>query len=68
MLYSDKKTMYSYNINSELWSQLPDCPNYRSAIAVINSLLTTIGGVISGQYSNILYSLKQQAQQLATVG
>ena len=70
------KTMYSYNINSELWShdQLPDCPNNASSLAVIDNQLTAIGGVSEdfvssfvGQHSNKLYSLKQQAQQLQWV-
>ena len=83
---SGRKTMYYYNINSELCSQLPDCPNVYGSFAVIDNKLTAIGGAIvegisvisnvirtfrtylSGeQYSNKLYSLKQQAQRLQWV-
>ena len=66
------KTMYSYNINGGLWSQLPDCPNSNCSIAVIDNLLTAIGGYFRRQnskklYSNKLYSLKQQTQRLQWV-
>ena len=71
---SGRKTMYSYNINSELWSRLPDCRKNVSSFAVIDNQLTSIGGANSGvissligQHSNKLYSLKQQAQQLQWV-
>ena len=75
-----RKTMYrySYTINSELWFQLPDCPNESCSFAVIDNQLTAIGGIIdtdghgvfrtfsiifSGEViSNKLYSLKQQLQ------
>ena len=66
------KTMYSYNINSDLWSQLPDCPYSHCSIVVIDNLLTAIGGYFRRQnskklYSNKLYSLKQQTQRLQWV-
>ena len=71
---SGRKTMYSYNINSELWSRLPDCRKYVSSFAVIDNQLTAVGGANSGvisslfgQHSNKLYSLKKQAQQLQWV-
>ena len=66
-----KKTMYSYNINSDQWSQLPDCPYmyFYCSIAVIDNLLTAIGGYFrqKNDYSNKLYSLKQQTQRLQWV-
>ena len=66
-----KKTIYSYNINSDQWSQLPDCPYMYSycSIAVIDNLLTAIGGYFrqKNDYSNKLYSLKQQTQRLQWV-
>ena len=66
---NDTKTIYSYNINSELWSQLPDCPSSYCSFAFIDNQLTTIGGSnIGEQYSNKLYSLKQYyAQKLQWV-
>ena len=62
-----KKTMYSYNIKSDLWSQLPDCPWSYCSIAVIDNLLTAIGGYFRRQNSNKLYSLKQLRQRLQWV-
>ena len=68
---SGRKTMYSYNLNSELWSRLPDCPNERCSFAVIDNQLTSVGGANSGvisdligQRSDKLYSLKKQSQRL----
>ena len=63
-----KRTMYSYNINSELWFKLPDCPNEYSSFAVVNNLLTAIGGALSvSEKSNKLHSLKQQTQEMQWV-
>ena len=56
--------MYSYNLDGEVWSTLPGCPNRFSTFAVVDNLVTAIGGTIMGsQKSNELYSLNQQAQQ-----
>ena len=39
-----RNRVYSYNLNSELWSRLPDCPNEHCSFAVIDNKLTAIGG------------------------
>ena len=57
-----EKTIYSYNINSGLWYRLPDCPSSYCSFAVIDNLPTAIGGIVSTQYSNKLYSLKHHTQ------
>ena len=63
-----KHIMYSYNVNGELWSKLPDCPNLYSSFAVVNNLLTAIGGVMCDtKNSNQLHSLKQQTQGMQWV-
>ena len=71
---SGRITMYSYNINSELWSRLPDCPNEHCSFTVIDNKLTAVGGSKSGIISNLigqrsdkLYSLKKQSQRLQWV-
>ena len=61
-----EKTMYSYTIDSEQWSQLPDCPKFHSSFVVIDNLLTAIGGQSSlqqGRCSDKLYCLKQRVLQ-----
>ena len=53
----DTMNVYSYYATSDSWSQLPDCVNESGSLAVINSLLTTIGGYSYPSYSNELFSL-----------
>ena len=38
------KGIVSYNSATNKWSELPECPNYGFSLAVINGLLTAIGG------------------------
>ena len=38
------KKVYSYDSSSEEWLELPECPNHGFSLAVVNSLLTAIGG------------------------
>jgi hypothetical protein len=49
--------IYSYNITSDSWSQLPDCVHKNASIAVISGCLTTVGGGSYPIYSNELLSL-----------
>lgn len=46
--------MYSYDCSSERWSLLPDTPTDSCTLAVVNNLLTTVGG---SPITNKLYSL-----------
>jgi hypothetical protein len=52
------QSVYCYNASSDSWTQLPDYPNLFSSFVVINNMLTAIGGLNDGHYSNIVYSLK----------
>ena len=49
-----ERDIYSYNTSSDLWTQLPDCPNQYSSFVVVNNMLTAIGGM----RDNHAYSLK----------
>ena len=49
--------IYSYDVTSDNWSQLPDCIHYYGSIAVINGWLTTVGGGSRPNFSNELFSL-----------
>ena len=51
------KKIYSYNVTSDSWSQLPDCVYKYCLLAIIDGLLTTIGGYLSPLYANELFSL-----------
>ena len=43
------REVYSYNSFIDTWSQLPDCPTHYSTLAIVNGLLTTVGGSNSNQ-------------------
>ena len=54
--------MYSYDVNSKVWTRLPDCPCAYSSFAVVDNVLIAIGGVLPGESTNKLFSLKQDTQ------
>ena len=49
--------VYAFNLAMEEWFTLPECPNDRFTIAMINGLLTAIGGMHGDQFTNALLSL-----------
>ena len=52
------KSVFAYNSTNNKWSELPKCPNYGFSLAVVNSLLTAIGGrTSSDKVTNTLLSL-----------
>ena len=53
---SDKVYSYQNILGKEQWSQLPDNPNMNCGLAVIDGLLTSVGGNNNG-YTNTLLSL-----------
>ena len=53
---SDKVYSYQNILGKEQWSQLPDNPNEYRGLAVIDGLLTSVGGYNNG-YTNTLLSL-----------
>jgi len=63
------RKVFAYNSKSHKWSELPMCPNhmYGFSLAVVNCLLTAIGGKIpDGDVTNSLLSLsgKKWTEQL----
>ena len=40
----DEHEVFTYNSTNNKWSELPKCPNHGFSLAVVNSLLTAIGG------------------------
>ena len=54
------KKIYSYDFSSDKWSQLLDTPFDSCTLAVVNNLLTTIGG--SSPLTNELFSLTGQGK------
>ena len=43
--------VFAYDSEKDDWSQLPECPQRDFGLAVINNLLTAVGGVSSGLFS-----------------
>ena len=48
------RDVFAYDSEKDDWSQLPECPQRDFGLAVINNLLTAVGGVSSGFYSGAL--------------
>ena len=62
---SDTKVLM-YNSMTEQWTVLPACPKKYFSIAVVNGLLTAVGGKSSGTATKSLLSLSQQKGGLLT--
>ena len=56
----DSHDVFAYNSEKDDWSKLPECPQSFFGLAVINDLLTAVGGkpsgLFSGDYTNRLVS------------
>jgi len=48
--------VFGYNPEKDDWSKLPECPQIDFGLAVINNILTAVGGEVDGQYTNHLSS------------
>ena len=48
------RKLYAYDSTTDTWSRLPDCRTEHSTLAMVNGLLTTVGG----ENSNKLFSLR----------
>ena len=56
-----KNKAYIYGFSTKKWSSLPDCPHYGSCLAVVNGLITAIGGTTNFKRSlSKLLSLKEE--------
>ena len=53
----DSNDVYSYHSAEQRWSSLPPCPHNYSSLAVVNGLLTAIGGGMGTLATNQLFSL-----------
>ena len=51
-------SVFAYNSTNSKWSELPKCPNSSFSLAMVNSLLTAIGGMtLNNEVTNSLLSL-----------
>ena len=54
--------VYSYDYEKQTWSSLPQCPHRYSSLAVVNGLLTVIGGRLGTEVTNQLFSLTDETK------
>lgn len=57
---SRSSTVHAYDIAREEWSTLPDCPHTCSCLVVVDSILTSIGGLVGKEPTNLLLSLMRE--------
>ena len=55
--YQSNKDVYSYDSEKQMWSSLPPSLHGYCSLAVVNGLLTAIGGRLGGNVTNQLLSL-----------
>ena len=55
--FSETGLVYEYDSKEEKWSELPKCPQRFGSLAILNGLLTAVGGRRSGKPTNTLLSL-----------
>ena len=53
----NSNSMHAYNTTLNSWSQIQNCPYGGASLAVVNDLLTTIGGDGGKEFTNKLFSL-----------
>ena len=54
--------VHGYNSATNVWFQLPDCPHNFFSLAVVDNLLTAIGGRQAYQNTNTLLSLTEEGR------
>ena len=59
---SGAQQVHGYNSTTNDWFPLPDCPHTAFSLAVVDNLLTAIGGQQAGQYTNTLLSLTEEGR------
>jgi hypothetical protein len=62
MYVMEDKRVYIYDIHTLAWSQLPDSEYECCALAIVNGLLTLIGGVRHGVVTSQLFSLIREGK------
>ena len=59
----ETEQVHAYNSTTDTWSQLPDCRTEYTTLAIVNGLLTTVGGKVGGNNSNKLFSLTGEGRE-----
>ena len=53
----DSNRVHAYDVDEEVWSQMPECPLNHSTLAMVKGLLTAVGGKQSLKPTSTLLSL-----------
>ena len=61
------KYVLSCNLDTEEWFTFPECPREWFTLAVVHSLLTAVGGMKPGDYTNTLLSLVEKGRKTTWV-
>ena len=54
--------VHAYNSTTDTWSRVPDCRTTCTTLAIVNGLLTTVGGRVGGNNSNKLFRLRGEGR------
>ena len=54
--------VHAYNSTTDTWSNIPDCRTTNTTLAIVNGLLTTVGGRVGGNNSKKLFSLRGEGR------
>ena len=54
----DSGDVFTYKSDKDEWSKLPEYPQNNFGLAVINDLITAVGGGVDGVYTNCLSSFR----------
>ena len=58
-VWTDSTHIFAFDSSTDTWTSIPDCPSQLTTLAIVNGLLTTVGG----KRSNKLFSLTGVAAQ-----
>ena len=50
-------TVHTYDLQEEIWGRVTDCSYRDSCLVIVRGMLTTVGGLSRGEYTNSLLSL-----------
>ena len=64
---SPSNQILSCNLDTEEWFTLPECPREWFTLAVVHGLLTAVGGMKPGNYTNTLLSLVEKGRKTTWV-
>lgn len=62
------RAMYAYDVTCSKWEELPEYPNDKCSLVMVDDILTIVGGTRDGRTTNQLLSLIGEGKQKKWVG